>query len=152
MVIPVRQRCNSITRPGRKPMQTWTKRAVSAFVLMLLASCGEQAPESTLDGIYTAAQAERGEGLFTTHCQRCHSIQEFSGRMFSAVWAEVPASALYYRIASTMPMDQPGSLGNTEVTALMAHIFDANGMPAGSSPLEADLEWMNTIPMRQPGQ
>jgi len=133
-------------------MEARIKGAVSAIVLILLSSCGEQAPESTLDGIYTATQSERGEGLFTTHCQRCHSIQEFSGRMFASVWSEVPASALYYRIANTMPMDQPGSLGNTEVTALMAHIFSANGMPAGNTPLEADLEWMNTIPMRQPEQ
>jgi mono/diheme cytochrome c family protein len=133
-------------------MHKWMKQAASAVALVLLVSCGEQAPESTLDGIFTADQADRGEGLFTTHCQRCHSIQEFSGRMFAAVWDEVPASALYYRIANTMPMDQPGSLGNAEVTALMAHIFNSNGMPAGSSPLQADLDWMNTIPMRQPGQ
>jgi len=25
-------------------------------------------------------------------------------------------------------------------------------MPVGKSPLQADLEWMNTLPMRQPGQ
>ena len=128
------------------------RTAASAITLVLLAGCGEQAPESTLDGIYTAEQAARGQGLFTTHCQRCHSIQEFSGRMFASVWTEVPASALYYRIANTMPMDQPGSLGNTEVTALMAHIFSTNGMPAGNTPLEANLEWLNTIPMRQPGE
>lgn len=133
-------------------MGTWNKVAASVIMLTLLAGCSEPLPESTLDGIYTVDQAERGEGLFTTHCQRCHSIQEFSGRMFAAVWADVPASALYYRIANTMPMDQPGSLGNTEVTALMAHIFNANRMPAGNSPLEADLEWLTSLPMRQPDQ
>ncbi len=133
-------------------MQLWMKLAASAILLLLLESCGEQAPTSTLDGVFTAEQAARGQGLFTDYCQRCHSIQEFSGRMFAAVWDEVPASALYYRIANTMPMDQPGSLGNNEVTALMAHIFNSNGMPVGNSPLPADLEWMNTLPMRQPGQ
>ena len=133
-------------------MSPWVKLAVSGSALMLLVGCGEPEPESTLDGIFTMAQAQRGEGLFTTHCQRCHSIQEFSGHMFNAVWSEVPASALYYRIANTMPMDQPGSLGNSEVTSLMAHIFNSNGMPAGNTPLEADLDWLNTIPMRQPGR
>ena len=131
-------------------MRAGIKGTVSTVILILLANCGEQAPKSTLDGIYTTEQAQRGEGLFTTHCARCHSIQEFSGRMFATVWAEIPASALYYRIANTMPMDQPGSLGNTEVTALMAHIFHANGMPAGDMALQADLDWLNTIPMRQP--
>lgn len=117
---------------------------------MLLAACTEQAPESTLDGIYTTDQAERGAGLFTQHCARCHSIQEFSGRMFDTVWSGTPASALYLRIANTMPMDQPGSLGTSQVTALMAHIFAENNMPAGNAALEGDLEWLTSIRIAQP--
>ncbi|MEX0619880.1 MAG: cytochrome c, partial [Pseudohongiellaceae bacterium] len=118
-------------------MSAGFRRAVSASVLILLAGCGEQAPETTLDGIYTTAQAQRGEGLYAQHCARCHSIQEFSGRMFDTVWTGTPASALYLRIANTMPMDQPGSLGTRQVTALMAHIFAENHMPSGDTPLES---------------
>ncbi|MCG8414315.1 MAG: hypothetical protein MI746_08865 [Pseudomonadales bacterium] len=119
--------------------------AVSLTALMLLVACSEQAPESTLDGIFTAEQAQRGEGLFNQHCTRCHSIQEFTGRSFDAVWTGTPAAALYLRIANTMPLDQPGSLGNSQATALFAHILSENGMPAGESPLEADLEFMAGI-------
>lgn len=126
-------------------MLTEIKRAALAFMLMLLAACGEQAPETTLDGIFTAEQARRGEGLFTSLCQRCHSIQEFSGRSFATVWAGTPAAALFLRIANTMPLDQPGSLGNAQSTALMAHILNQNGMPAGNTPLEADVEWLTGI-------
>ncbi|MEX2469961.1 MAG: cytochrome c [Pseudohongiellaceae bacterium] len=119
-------------------------------LLLLLAGCGQQAPESTMDGIYTATQAQRGDALYAQHCARCHSIQEFNGRLFATVWSGVPAAALYQRIANTMPMDQPGSLGTSQVTALMAHLFAINDMPAGETPLAGDLEWLTGISIRLP--
>lgn len=117
--------------------------------LLLLAACMEQSPETTDDGIFTAAQAQRGEGLFDQHCARCHSIEEFTGRAFNTIWAGTPAAALYLRIANTMPMDQPGSLGTEQSTALMAHILASNGMPAGEKPLAGDLEWLSSILIAQ---
>ena len=126
-------------------MQRMPKPALLFLVVGLLASCAEQLPETTADGIFTAEQAQRGEGLFDQHCARCHSIQEFTGRAFETVWVGTPASALYLRIANTMPMDQPGSLGTSQTTALMAHILDSNGMPAGDTPMPGDLEWLTSI-------
>jgi len=133
-------------------MPTRMKRAVFIFALILLASCSEQIPETSMDGIYTAQQAQRGAGLFESLCARCHSVQEFSGRSFDAIWAGVPAAALYTRIANTMPLDQPGSLGIPQVLALMAHIFDENGMPASSTPLEGDMDFMMSITLARPAQ
>jgi mono/diheme cytochrome c family protein len=115
------------------------------IILILLAACSEPAPTSSEDGIFTAAQAERGEGLFNTHCVRCHSIQEFRGPAWNSIWAAAPLSTLYVRIANTMPLDQPGSLGSSEATAITAHILAANGMPAGEEMLSGDLQWMTGI-------
>ena len=120
--------------------------------LLFLGSCAEQVPETSMDGIYTLAQAERGKGLFTSLCERCHSVQEFSGRSFDSIWAGVPAAALYARIANTMPFDQPGSLGIPQVTALMAHIFNENDMPAGDKPLEGDIDWLMSVSLARPPQ
>lgn len=128
------------------------KQATSLALLFLLASCSESVPETSMDGIYTASQAQRGEGLFESLCARCHSVQEFSGRSFDAIWAGVPAAALYVRIANTMPLDQPGSLSIPQVTALMAHIFDANEMPSGDTPLEGDMDFMMGITLARPAQ
>ena len=124
-------------------------RITFAVAVMLLVGCGQQAPDSTLDGIFTSAQAQRGEGLFETLCARCHSIQEFSGRSFDTIWAGTPLTALYVRIANTMPLDQPGSLSNNQSLALTAHILASNGMPAGDSPLQANLEWLSGILVAQ---
>ena len=121
-------------------------------LMLLVGSCADHVPETTMDGIYTMSQAERGKGLFTSLCQRCHSVQEFSGRSFDSIWAGVPAAALYARIANTMPLDQPGSLGIPQVTALMAHIFHENNMPAGDKPLEGDIDWLMTVSLARPLQ
>lgn len=134
--------------PDRSIVQQTVKRALCGLLLTLLASCAEQEPTSTLDGIFTTEQASRGEGLFNTHCVRCHSIQEFSGPAYETIWAGVPLSALYLRIANTMPLDQPGSLGTTEATAITSHILAANGMPAGSEPLGGDVEWLTGITLQ----
>tara|TARA_Y100001001_G_scaffold56060_1_gene52936 strand:- start:40 stop:546 length:507 start_codon:yes stop_codon:yes gene_type:complete len=143
---------NSTIRQGHNCMRRGVCGTLSAAVLILLAHCAEKIPETSMDGIYTADQAARGAGLFTSLCERCHSIQEFSGRSFDAIWAGVPAAALYTRIANTMPLDQPGSLGLPQVTALMAHIFAMNEMPTGNSPLVADIDWLMGITMARPDQ
>jgi hypothetical protein len=119
----------------------WTMLTAMALLL----ACSDPPPSSSEDGIFTAAQAERGEGLFNTHCVRCHSIQEFRGPAWNSVWAGAPLSALYVRIANTMPLDQPGSLGSIEATAITAHILAANGMPGGEENLSGDIQWMNRI-------
>ncbi len=119
------------------------------MLLCGLTGCGETEPSSTRDGIFTVEQSERGANLFATHCVRCHSIQEFSGPAFATIWVEAPLAALYVRIANTMPLDQPGSLGTTEATAITAHILAENGMPTGSTALHGDLDWLMGIQIDQ---
>ena len=128
-------------------MRPTLKRLSILAIAAGLSHCAEQPPQTSADGIFTAAQADRGAGLFDQHCARCHSIQEFTGPAFNTVWAGTPASALYLRIANTMPMDQPGSLGTEQTTALLAHILDSNGMPSGNQPLSGDLPWLTGIQM-----
>lgn len=128
-------------------MRPTLKRLGILAIVAGLSHCAEQPPQTSADGIFTAAQADRGAGLFDQHCARCHSIQEFTGPAFNTVWAGTPASALYLRIANTMPMDQPGSLGTEQTTALLAHILDSNGMPSGNQPLSGDLPWLTGIQM-----
>lgn len=115
------------------------------ILTVVLAGCSDGTPDSTLDPLYTAEQAQRGEALYAQHCARCHSSQEFSGRLFDTVWNGQPLYVLYDRIATTMPMDQPGSLGSRQVSALTAHILMLNGMPSGDSELIGDRDWLSAI-------
>lgn len=165
-----RRHCNTPTHPGHKQVSRHPRKGVRVKIpyciftltpfFALLSACSEpvsqdssatpalpapSAPTSTLDGIFTADQASRGEGLFNTHCVRCHSIREFTGEAYATTWQDGPLSALYVRIANTMPLDQPGSLGTTEATAITAHILAENGMPSGSESLGGDVARMNSI-------
>ncbi len=137
------------TRPALKLFQLINRLIALALLSALLSACSETIPETTLDGIFTVEQANRGEGLFDTHCVRCHSIQEFSGPAYGSIWVGAPLSALYLRIANTMPLDQPGSLGTTEATAITAHILAENDMPSGSAELGGDVEWLTSIAIAQ---
>ena len=40
-----------------------------ALGLFTMIGCSESVPETTMDGIFTSAQAERGRGLFTSLCE-----------------------------------------------------------------------------------
>mgnify|MGYP001162130181 CR=1 FL=1 len=139
--------CNSTIHREPRVVRPALKFLGTLAIAAGLSQCGENKPKTSADGIFTAAQADRGDALFGQHCARCHSIQEFTGTSFNTVWADTPASSLYLRIANTMPMDQPGSLGTEQTTALLAHILDSNGMPSGDKPLTGDLSWLTGIQM-----
>jgi len=151
-VINVLKPCNLTIHPGPEVMPSRMQRSILGTLFILLASCAEPVPETSMDGVFTAQQAERGAAIFDSLCSRCHSVQEFSGNAFDATWAGVPAAALYVRIANTMPLDQPGSLSLDQVTALMSHIFNANGMPPGDTPLPDDMDFMLSITLARPTQ
>src|SRR5918995_1622518 len=67
-----------------------------------------QAPTSVLDGVYTAAQAARGEAAYLTHCIKCHEGleadgPELAGRAFIDRWREDRLESLFAFIRTTMP-------------------------------------------------
>jgi len=127
------------------------------MVWVMVASCLTGSPSnaqvegrSTLDGVYTDVQAQRGSGLYQQHCARCHSHREFSGHLFEAVWVNGTLGALFYRIANTMPMDQPGSLSTEQASALVSFILRNNGYPPGQSALPQSLERLSEIIVSPP--
>ena len=98
---------------------------------------------STLDGVYTDAQAQRGREQYLQHCSVCHSASlqgnnespPLVGR-FIPDWADAPLSDLYDYINSAMPLDRPGSLSTAAYTDIVAYLLNANGFPSGPSELE----------------
>src|SRR5262245_17922650 len=83
----------------------------SAGVVTALA----QAPATVLDGVYTIAQAARGEAIYSTSCIGCHEGQdadgpELTGKAFLDRWREDTLEPLFTFIRTTMPGNRPGSL------------------------------------------
>jgi len=102
--------------------------------------------KTTQDGVYTAAQAKRGDTIYGASCSTCHAADlsgsgqasSLTGKDFNAAWDGVPLSDLFDRIRATMPADAPGTLTPAEVADVIAFILGKAGLPAGETELAAD--------------
>jgi len=89
---------------------------------------------------FSAAQAATGAAVATERCAVCHGdalvggehAPALKGAAFWANWQGKPARALYSRIISTMPLDDPGSLSPEQTIALTAYIARLNGARDGA--------------------
>jgi len=113
------------------------------------AAARAQSPgKTTLDGVYTAAQAERGSAEYGRHCSRCHGADLdgigaapmlYSSR-FVDRWREDSLRTLYDYIATNMPLDgkpAPGNLTPSQYLDVTAFLLATNDLPAGSAELTA---------------
>ena len=97
-------------------------------------------PEGTsvMTGVFTAAQAARGNEVYSTSCAQCHTMAQHSGGAFAAAWNGRRLSDLYEIVHNTMPVDNPGGLTDQEYIDVIAYVLQLNGVPAGKTPLPAD--------------
>ena len=93
------------------------------------------AARTTMSGIYTAAQAARGEEMYYTICIACHPKGTYAGESFKKNWGGKPLSDLYDWVLNKMPKNDPGSLTPAESVDVIAYILQQNKMPAGKAPL-----------------
>jgi mono/diheme cytochrome c family protein len=103
-------------------------------------------PASTMGGVYTTAQAARGEEAYFSLCVSCHPAGTMhSEPAFSATWAGRPLSDLYDAIKDKMPKNDPGTLTLAEAAQLVAYLLKMNSIPAGKTDLPADREALQKI-------
>ncbi len=103
-----------------------------------------QAPRTVQDGVYTSAQAARGQTLYAQQCAACHgptlqgaSGPPLAGSQFVGHWQAEPLSALVSKIRNTMPADAPGGLSPQQSADIVAHLLNGGGFPAGAAELVA---------------
>ena len=97
------------------------------------------------DGVYTDAQAARGQAIFTEQCASCHgptlggaSGPPLSGDDFIVNWDKQPLLELASKIQNTMPANAPGQLTRQQTADIVAHILKVGKLPAGTADLGAD--------------
>jgi len=128
---------------------------IAAVVLLGLAASGaaQALQRSVWDGVFTAGQSIRGRVQYDAHCAICHgatlsgsdTAPELSGGLFVANWSELSAGDLFKRIRTTMPANDPGSLGDAAVADVMAYLFMMNKFPAGGAELPRDVQLLEQI-------
>ena len=93
---------------------------------------------STLDGVYTEAQARRGKDVYFGSCRSCHSAESHTGETFAQWWKGKPLSDLFVFIATKMPKNDPGSLAPEDAADVVAYLLKMNVMPVGKHELPPD--------------
>ena len=94
---------------------------------MFCATIGAQT-KSVKEGVYTDAQAKRGEAIAGKRCATCHNAdlaggQDGPGLVGADVlqaWSGTTAADLFDKIKTTMPADAPQSLSPQETADLGA--------------------------------
>ncbi len=125
--------------------------AVVAAALALVV--GETGERTVWSGVYTEAQAQRGETAYATHCQACHGAQltgvgeakPLGGSAFLSSWNGLTVGDLFDRIRSTMPATAPKSLARETYADVLAYLLKFNGFPAGQTDLPGRVEALADI-------
>ena len=131
------------------------RRSVFASVSILAAMSaliGAQASRTVQDGVYTNAQAERGQAVYAKRCASCHGDKLGGGQApplvgdaFVANWRPEPLATLVDKIRHTMPADAPGDLTAAQSTDLVAHILKTGGFRAGTTELASTEEALKNV-------
>jgi mono/diheme cytochrome c family protein len=106
------------------------------------------------DGVFTAAQAERGKKISAEgRCTGCHGAElagtdrapALKGDAFLANWEDGSVNRLFAKVRDTMPPSNTDQLSAAVKLDVIAYVLQANGFPAGSSDLKLDAEALDAI-------
>jgi cytochrome c len=151
-------------------MVSWKPLAAAALLLagsvlrsaaLPLAAPG---PKTIWSGIYSQAQAQRGEQAYKVQCAYCHQ-PDLSGGFFDNGTGRAPALAgpkafdssfldrwrdqtvgdFIATIAATMPQTKPASLPVQTYIDIATFVMSKNGIPAGTADLPADVPALQEI-------
>ena len=106
---------------------------------------------SVWDGVYTAAQADRGRTVYAAHCSRCHgeaadsAEHPLSGERFADHWEARTLADLFRRVAAMPPGASAEAVATADRRDAMAYVLRLNGFPEGSAELPADEEGLAAI-------
>ena len=112
-----------------------------------------QAASGIWSGVYTDAQAKRGEGVANKNCISCHGAELMGGEAgptlvgleFLGNWNSLSLGDLFDRIHATMPADAPGSLSLQDTSDLISYVLKLNKYPAGQKDLPTDMSALGQV-------
>ena len=133
--------------------------ALCAYALFAVFSLTGQARQSrsVRDGVYSAAQATRGQQIYQMQCGECHgSAMEgtigppLAGDIFLSNWSGRSMAGFVDKIQKTMPFNLPATLSRQQSADLAAYILQAGKFPAGQGEMTDAILAEVTFPAAQP--
>jgi mono/diheme cytochrome c family protein len=114
---------------------------------------------SIWDGLYTAAQAERGKATFDKSCSRCHNSNlhgsdrgpALVGDEFLADWLNGSLEALFSFIRDSMPDGNASTVTDARKADVLAFILRRNGFPTGAAELPPDTSKLEMVQILDEG-
>ena len=136
------------------------RRLFGVVMLAVLGAVGGaavlgQSATSVWDGVYTEAQAKKGEAVYFAHCVDCHG-PDFAGREqapalaglgFMEKWNRATVRKLFERVEQ-MPPDEPKVLATQDYVDVLAYMLGVNGLPAGPTALPNDRAALGRIEIK----
>ena len=112
-----------------------------------------QPPRTQWDGIFTDAQASRGEALYADNCIMCHGTSlagtvlapALAGPAFLAKWNRRTLSLVFNIIQTQMPLNLSGHLSARQNADVLAYMLMKSGSPAGETDLSARAGMLSTV-------
>lgn len=109
--------------------------------------------KSVWDGVFTAAQAERGAETYKTSCSECHGndlagdgfAPALTGSEFMGNWNDLSVGDLFERIRVSMPPSGPSAVTPAQKADIVAHLMNMSKFPAGETELEPKTEVLKAI-------
>jgi mono/diheme cytochrome c family protein len=142
---------------------TWSLVFVLGFPMLAVAystvRAQQPAPRSVLDGVYTEAQAKRGEKVFADTCATCHGPKltgtdtggpTLTGPDFINGWKDMSVGALLNKISMDMPSNAPGTLTPEQYADVLSYVLSVNKYPVGQSELATDPVALKPVRMAEP--
>lgn len=104
-------------------------------------SAQQGTPPAAWNGLYTAAQASRGEPLYVENCAACHGSSlagddmapALTGPVFFGRWQGRSLGELLEVLHGTMPQNSPGGLSRQQAADILAFVLQRAKVPAGST-------------------
>jgi mono/diheme cytochrome c family protein len=120
--------------------------ALSMLLLLgaLVAAAQVASGPSISSGVFTAAQAKRGNDAYQASCSGCHGSDlratdaeavDLTGPAFRAKWTGKNLGERFETIRDTMPLGNGNTLGDKTYMDILAFILQFNDFPAGNQEL-----------------
>ena len=121
--------------------------AVTAGSMLAAPVAARQESRRTIwDGVFSDAQAARGQGAYARACATCHAedllgagnAPALVGEPFLGRFDQATTDDVVQVIRQTMPQEAPDSLGAETYVDIVSYLLKANGSPAGAADLPSD--------------
>lgn len=126
---------------------------IFVFAFAAIGTAQSPSPATTVwQGVYTDAQAARGQSEYAAHCARCHRDDLagyndiLKGRRFMEKNRESTLQMFFEKTKTTMPRGAAGTLSDNTYVDIVSYVLKENAFPAGAQELRVeDLQKIQVI-------